>query len=138
MLKVIRFLCKKATILYVDVPKQTNGAEKNISLSWGILFSIMECMPELQKLGMDGGAGYLEGDPAQLQLQRQSWELLDLSCLRVLRIKCDTMPFFDQLFYGPARNSLKLKQLQVWCNMDSPAITATIYPLLSYDYHFRP
>lgn len=26
-------------ILYVDDPKQTNGAEKNISLSWGMLFS---------------------------------------------------------------------------------------------------
>lgn len=117
-------------ILYVDVPKQTDDAENNIFLNWGMLFSIIDCMPELQRLRMDGDAGYLEGDPARLRLQRQSWEVLDLSSLCVLRIKCDPIPLFHQLFYGPARNSLKLKQLEVWCNMDSPSITATIYPLL--------
>lgn len=130
--------------LYVDFPK-TQPRNSGKGIHWEMLFLIIDCMESLRGLHMNGTAGYLRGNLVQLR-QRQPWTLLDVSffleshisaslflfCdpgqLCILRIMCDPKPLFDQLFQGPIQNALGLKQIEVWCDMDSPSVYATIYP----------
>lgn len=133
----------------MDFPEtQPKNTGKDIKLRWEMLLSIIDCMRVLRGLHVIGEAGFLDGELDHLQLRRQPWLLLDVSffiesyisaslfwyCdvtrLHVLRIMCDAKPIFDQLFCGPVRNILKLEQVQVWCDMNSPTIYATVYPKL--------
>lgn len=133
-LLVLKYICQETTTLNVILPSAGHDhAPQAASLRWGMLFSIIGCMPMLRRLHIGGDASFLSGNIPQLLLEQPLWQLeeatfcvgdevladllenCDLATLDKLRITADP---YKLLWYSSGKE-IAITHLEIWATAET-------------------